>query len=180
METSIAEAWTVETRPEASPSSEASGLRSDAPLLTSRGLTIALIAMCMVPLIVILVLQLTLPAVLPNHLEAEVSLRNVPPTAYYQLPADQRREFPEAEILITNVMSVPWKGINVRINNGHYQVYDHSSPMQPGETRAFLLSEFVHRSGARFQVGIVEPVNVEVYAALPDQSRATLSQPLPR
>lgn len=164
--------------PESSP--ESSGMRSDAPILTSRGLTIALIIMCMVPIVVLSVLQATLPAVLPNYLEAEISLRNVPPPAYYQLAPQQRTEFPAAEIVVTNTMSVPWTGVNVRINNGHYQIYDHSAPLKPGESRAFLLGEFVHRSGARFQVGIVEPVNVEIYAALPDQSRATLSRSLAR
>jgi hypothetical protein len=150
------------------------GLIAEAPLLTSRGLTILLVLMCMVPVVVIIALQVLMPPVRPGYLRAEIELRNVPPPSYYELPADQRREFPEAEVLITNIMDVPWTNLNVRINNGHYQIYDHVFPLRPGQQRAFRLDRFVHRSGAVFQVGIVQPINLEIYAALPDRSRATL------
>ncbi len=150
------------------------GLLAQAPRLSSRGLTILLIAMCLVPVVVITTLQFVMPPVRPGYLRADVELRNTPPASYYQLPLDQRREFPQAEVLITNTMEVPWTNLNVRINNGNYQIYDHNVPINPGQQRAFLLDRFVHRSGAVFQVGIVRPVNLEIYAALPDRSRATL------
>ncbi len=149
------------------------GLMLDAPELTSRGLTMMLIVMCLVPVVIITVLQLTMPPVRPGYLQAEISLRNVPPASYYQLPPDQRRQFPEAEILVTNTMDVPWTNLNIRINNGSYQIYDHEHPMEAGQQRSFLLKKFVHRSGAEFQVGFVRPVDVEIYGALPDRSRAT-------
>ena len=150
------------------------GLMKEAPELTSRGLTTMLIGMCLVPVIIITVLQLTMPPVRPGYLQAEIQLRNVPPASYYQLPPEQRRDFPEAQILITNTMDVPWTNLNIRINHGNYQVYDHVQPIEAGQQRSFLLSKFVHRSGTELQVGLVQPVDVEVYAALPDRSRATL------
>jgi hypothetical protein len=150
------------------------GWNRDAPRLSSRGLTSMLVVMCLVPVVTLTVLQLTMPPVRPGYLRAEIGFRNVPPSSYYQLPLDQRLDFPEAEILVTNTMDVPWTNLNIRINNGNYQIYDHQVPIEPGQQRAFLLNRFVHRSGAIFQVGIVRPVNVEIYAALPDRSRATL------
>ena len=155
------------------------GPMAGAPALTSRGLTILLILMCLVPIITITVLQFTMPPVKPDYLQARIQLRNVPPTSYYQLSLDQRREFPDAEVLITNTMDVPWSNLNIRINHGNYQIYDHENPILPGQQRGFLLSRFVHRSGAVYQVGIVRPEHVEIYAALPDRSRATLEYTFP-
>jgi hypothetical protein len=130
--------------------------------------------MCLVPVTIITILQVTLPPVKPNILKADATLRYVPPPSYYNTPADQRTTFPEAELVITNTMDVPWTNINVRINNGNYQIYDHGPALQPGEVRPYLLDRFVHpRSGAKFQVGIVRPYDVEIYAALPDRSRGT-------
>ena len=155
------------------------GPAADAPLLTARGLTIMLVIMCVVPIVIITVLQFTMPPVRPGFLKADISVRNAPPRSYYRLPPEQRREFPEAELLVTNLMDVPWTHLNIRINHGNYQVYDHVTPLGPGETRAFRLDRFVHRSGAEFQVGVVPPQNVEIYAGLPDRSRATLEYELP-
>lgn len=164
----------IEHKPVSAADNHHVGLMKEAPELTSRGLTAMLIGMCMVPVIIITVLQLTMPPVRPGYLQAEIELRNVPPASYYQLPPEQRREFPEAQVLITNTMDVPWTNLNIRINHGNYQIYDHEQPIEAGQQRSFLLNRFVHRSGTEMQVGLVRPTDVEIYAALPDRSRATL------
>ncbi len=155
------------------------GPLSDAPSLSSRGLTILLVLMCLVPVVVITILQFAMPPVKPDFLRADIELRNVPPSSYYQLSLDERRDFPDAEVLITNTMDVPWTNLNVRINNGNYQIYDHDEPVLPGQQRGFLLNRFVHRTGAIYQVGLVRPSDLEIYAALPDRSRATLEYTFP-
>lgn len=164
----------VRNPPDVQDDTAAHGPLAEAPALGSRGLTVLLLLMCLVPVVTIVALQIYMPPVNPGYLQAEIELRDVPPRSYYELSPDQRREFPEAEVLITNVMDVPWSNLNIRINHGHYQIYDHEFPIEPGQQRAFRLNRFVHRSGAVYQVGVVRPRHLEIYAALPDRSRATL------
>ncbi len=160
------------------PRQKESSVRAAAPRMTRRGLTWLLTVMCVVPLVTLVVLQLTMPPVRPGTLLAAVALKSVPPGSYYETPLDERRQFPNAAIEVTNTGEAPWTHINVRINNGHYQIYEHEIPLEPGKSRSFLLDRFVNRSGAVFDVGIVRPYNVEIYARLPDKSRGTFEQEL--
>ncbi|MGI9518307.1 MAG: hypothetical protein ACR2NP_14725 [Pirellulaceae bacterium] len=158
--------------------SKESTVRAAAPVLTRQGLIWLLTVMCLVPLVTLIVLQLTMPPVRPGSLAATVKLLSVPPRSYYETPLAERIEFPDASIEITNTGENPWTHINVRINNGHYQIYEYEVPLEPGQSRSFLLDRFVNRSGAVFRPGIVRPHNVEIYARLPDRSRGTFEQEL--
>ena len=153
--------------------SRQSSVLSAAPVLTSKGLTLLLVLMCLVPVVTITVLQITMPPVLPGTLKAEVALIDVPPPSYYETRLEDRTQFPTAALTVRNVGEENWTHLNVRINNGNYQIYEHGSPIEPGQERTFLLNRFVHRSGAVFDVGINRPSSVEIYARLPDKSRGT-------
>ncbi len=149
-----------------------SSVLQKAPILSRRGLTVLLALMCLVPVLTILALQLTMPPVHTGKLHAEVALRNVPPQVYYDLDADQRVPFPTASLVVKNRGNETWTHLNIRINR-HYQIYEHKYPIEPGQERGFLLDRFVSRTGAVFDVRLVQPKNVEIYARLPDKSRAT-------
>ena len=155
-----------------------SSMYAEAPALSRRGLTILLIVMCTVPIVTVTVLQLTMPAVYPGSLNAECRLLDVPPANYYETPYKDRVTFPTAVLIVKNTGDQSWTHLNVRINNGHYQIYEHRSPLEPGTERAFLLNRFVHRSGAEYDVGINRPYSVEIYARLPDRSRGTFETEL--
>ncbi len=155
-----------------------SSVLQQAPALSRRGLTTLLICMCTVPIVTVLVLHFTMPPVIPNSLSAECGLLEVPPERYYERDLSDRLEFPEAAIVVKNTGDQPWTHLNIRINNGVYQIYEHKSPLEPGQEREFLLNRFVHRSGAEFQVGINRPFSVEIYARLPDHSRGTYESEL--
>ena len=152
---------------------------ANAPALSQRGLTRLLILMCVVPIVTVLALHFSMPPVKPGYLNAELGLVNVPPEAYYdETPLEERIDFPTAELVVKNTGEEAWTHLNIRINSGHYQIYEHGSPLEPGEERKFLLNRFVHRSGAVFDVGINRPYSVEIYARLPDRSRGTFEQDL--
>ena len=122
---------------------------ANAPALSQRGLTRLLILMCIVPIVTVLALHFSMPPVKPGYLKAELGLVNVPPTTYYNETAlEDRIDFPTAELVVKNTGEEAWTHLNIRINSGHYQIYEHGSPLEPGEERKFLLNRFVHRSGA--------------------------------
>lgn len=147
---------------------------ANAPGLTRKGLTRLLILMCVVPIATVLILHWSMPAVKPDYLQADCSFVNVPPPTYYEETLlEDRIEFPNAELVIKNTGAESWTHLNIRINSGHYQIYEHGSPLEPGEERRYLLNRFVHRSGAVYQVGINRPNSIEIYARLPDKSRGT-------
>jgi hypothetical protein len=160
------------------PSEPCSTVLAEAPALSRKGLTRLLILMCTIPVVTVLILQLTMPPVKPGYLKAECRLVNVPPPAYYETPLEERIGFPTAAIIIRNTGEESWTHLNIRINNGHYQIYEHGSPLEPGEERSYLLNRFVHRSGAVFDVGVNRPSSVEIYARLPDRSRGTFEEEL--
>ncbi len=156
-----------------------SSVLADAPVLSRRGLTRLLILMCAVPIVTVTVLQITMPPVKPGYLKAECQFLEVPPRSYYMTPLEDRVPFPTAALMVKNTGPEPWTHLNIRINNGHYQIYEHGSPLEPGQERTFLLNRFVHRSGAVFDVGINRPDSVEIYARLPDRSRGTFEAEFP-
>ncbi|MGI9517013.1 MAG: hypothetical protein ACR2NP_08215 [Pirellulaceae bacterium] len=151
---------------------------ADAPALSRKGLTRLLILMCVVPIATVLILQLTMPPVNPGSLKADCRLVNVPPAKYYETRLEDRISFPTAAIVVKNTGEESWTHLNIRINSGHYQIYEHGSPLEPGQERTYLLNRFVHRSGAVFDVGINRPYSVEIYARLPNQSRGTYERDL--
>lgn len=155
-----------------------SSVLNQAPALSRRGLTTLLIVMCTVPVVTVLVLHFTMPPVVPGSLSAECGLLEVPPASYYDTPLSERMSFPNAALVVKNTGDQSWTHLNIRINNGHYQIYEHGSPLEPGQERTFLLNRFVHRSGAVFDVGINRPYSVEIYARLPDRSRGTFEDDL--
>ncbi len=150
-----------------------SSMMAAAPSLSRRGLTSLLVLMCIVPIGTVTVLQITMPPVKPNTLTAQVSMVDVPPPIYYERDLEDRLIFPDATLVVKNMGQQAWTHLNIRINGGHYQVYEHAAPLEPGHERSYLLNRFVNRSGAVFQVGITRPDSVEIYARLPDKSRGT-------
>ena len=80
-----------------------------------------------------------------------------------------------AALVIRNTGEEEWTNINVRINRD-FQVHEHDFPIKPGQERGFYLDRFVTRTGAMLDVRWVQIRHVEIYARLPDGSRATFEQ----
>ena len=59
-------------------------MQAAAPKLSRQGLIWLLTGMCLVPLVTLIVLQLTMPPVRPGSLSASVTLLSVPPASYYE------------------------------------------------------------------------------------------------
>ncbi len=152
-----------------------SSYRYVAPKLSSRGLSILLSAMCLIPVITIALLWWTLPPVKLNSLQADVQIKNAAPGSYYKLPFDQRIWLPETQVVVTNTGSVPWTNWYVRVNHD-YSVFENGSEFLPGETRGYLLNRFSSRTGAFFDMRYRPVTDVMIYARLPDHSRATFFQ----
>lgn len=158
---------------------EQSSQLAAAPVLSRRGLTLLLGLMCLVPIVTISIMQLTMPPVRPGELKAEVSLMNVPPANYYDQHSDLRLPFPTASVVVKNSGDQPWTHVNVRLNRD-YQIYQHGDPIKPGESRAYFLDRFVSRTGAQLNVRLTKLKDIEIYARLPDKSRATFEQEFPK
>ncbi|MBX3417986.1 MAG: hypothetical protein KF851_10315 [Pirellulaceae bacterium] len=149
------------------------------PRLTPQTLTILLAIMCVVPTISIFTIYRLMPAVYENKLQAEVFAKDVPEASTYQLPYESRPPLAhKGKLVVTNTGEDTWTQYNIRINRMYgdaYQIYEHHEPINPGETKEFELSEFVSRSGARFDVRYNPLRNIEIYARLPSASRATFN-----
>ncbi len=147
------------------------------PRMTHHSLTIVLAVMCIIPVIIIGVLWSYMPPVFEKQLKAEVSAANLPAPEHYDIPLADRPELPsEGLLLVTNVGEKDWTQYNILINMqfaGSYQIYEHHEPIPAGQTKEFNLSSFVSRSGARFDLRYNPLKNVQIYARLPDASRAT-------
>ena len=87
--------------PDASPELQSSA-RRNAPRLTHRGLTMLLIAMCLVPTIVIFSLWQYLPPVYEGQLEGDARTTNLPPDEFYARPFGDRERVTGGELHVRN------------------------------------------------------------------------------
>lgn len=150
---------------------EHSTARRQAPRLTHRGLTLLLIAMCLIPTITIFALWAYLPPVFEGQLEADARTTNLPPAEFYQQPFQDRPRYSGGQLHVLNRSDQVWTMLNVQINH-FYQIYDRE-PLNPGEERTYELDRFVTRTGAIFDLRYNPVRNVRVYARRPTRDRAT-------
>ena len=141
------------------------------PRFTHRALTIALIAMCIVPLVLLTALFIYLPPVYEGQLDARVWAEGLPAAEFYESPYDQRPDVPDGELVIVNTSDHDWTHLNIQINR-HYQIYERE-PIPAGQTRRFKLSRFITRTGATFELKYNPIKHVRIYARRPTRDRAT-------
>ena len=146
-----------------------------APRLSKERLSLLLILMAITPVLTIIWLQAVLPPVKPGKLPAEASLYNVPPPSYFEQKVSERPTLPPASVIVKNVGDEEWTHINIRINR-NYQIYEYGAPLLPGSERNYRLDRFVSRTGATLDVSRVRINDIEIYARLPNRSRATFEQ----
>lgn len=147
-----------------------------APRFTHRALTIALIAMCVVPLVLLTVLFIYLPPVYEGELDARVWAEGLPPAEFYEIPYDNRPEVADGELVVVNMGDHDWTHLNIQINR-HYQIYERE-PIPAGQTRRFKLSRFITRTGATFELRYNPIKHVRIYARRPTRDRATFETDL--
>lgn len=150
---------------------EQSSARRNAPRLTHRGLTLLLVAMCLVPTITIFSLWSYLPPVFEGELEADARTTNLPAAEFYEQPFRDRPKVAGGQLHVLNKSDQVWTMLNVQINH-FYQIYDRD-PLNPGEERTYELDRFVTRTGAIFDLRYNPVKNVRVYARRPTRDRAT-------
>lgn len=150
---------------------EVSSVRSSAPRLTQRGLTVLLLGMCLIPAVTICVLWSYLPRVYEGELRANAWTEDLPPAEFYELPFGQRQRVHKGSVHICNESDQVWTMLNVQINH-FYQIYDRDE-LLPGQTRAYELKKFVTRTGAAFDLRYNPVRNVRIYARRPTKDRAT-------
>lgn len=141
------------------------------PTLGPRGLSILLIAMCVIPIVTIFQLWRILPPVEEGTLQAAVAAAELPPSEFYELPYEDRTEVPPGKLLVRNLSDQDWTHLNIQINR-HYQIYD-TVPIEAGQTREFNLDRFVSRTGAPFKLQYNSLKYVRIYARRPTKDRAT-------
>ena len=149
------------------------------PRLSTKSLTLLLGLMCLVPVATIFAIFNYMPPVHENTLQATVEGVDLPDSATYDLPFDDRPSpKKKGKLRVTNTGPDTWTNYNIRINRqfgDSYQIYEHHEPINAGETKEFELAEFVSRSGARFDLRYNPLRNVEIYARLPSSERATFN-----
>ena len=160
--------------PTTPPIAQSSAVRS-APRLSQKKLTCTLCFMALTPVVTIIWLQAVLPPVKPGVLKAEVTLRNVPPRSFFEQDPSERPSLPRPSVVIKNVGDVDWTHINIRLNRD-YQIYEHGAPFPPGSQRSYLLDQFISRTGTKLDVARIQLTDIEIYARLPNRSRATFDQ----
>ena len=145
-----------------------------APRLSSHGLTILLIGMCLVPAVTIFALKQYLPPVYQGKLQASISAEDLPPASFYDIDYRKRPPVKSSGVLVVhNESDQEWTHVNIRLNK-HYQIGSRDA-IPAGETRRYRLDRFVSRTGARFQVRYNPLKYVQVYARRPTKDRATYS-----
>lgn len=143
-----------------------------APRLSHRSLTWTLIGMCLVPLIVLSLLWGILPPPKQGKLKAQVSAAGLPPAEYYSTEYFQRPQFTGGELVVTNAGDQEWTHLNIRVNDGNYQIYD-VAPVPAGATARFGLEKFITRNGDRFKLQYNQLKNVQIFGRLPTRERAS-------
>lgn len=144
------------------PNSESNVLQQ-APRMSSTTLTIMLAMMCMVPAVTIFALWKIMPPVKEGELEVVVNRVGVPTEIeYYLEPIGEREDVSQASLSIKNDSDTDWSHIVVKVNH-HYDVKD-PGPIAPGEERSYLLSRFISRTGARFDLRQLPLRHVRLFA----------------
>ena len=166
---------TVQQLPPSDPFQEemTSSALGTAPHLSSRGLTILLSIMCLVPVVTIAALFTYLPPVFEGKLEASVSAEDLPAASYYDEHYTQRKPVETGLLVIHNDSDQDWTHLNIQINK-HYQIYEHRA-LAAGESRRFRTDRFVSRTGAKFDLRYNPLSHVRVYARRPTKDRATFA-----
>ena len=154
-----------------------SSLQKQSPRLSHKALTLALIAMCLVPVATILALWNYLPPVYEGELEANVYAEGLPPEDFYQVEYYKRPPFKGGVLVLQNQSDQDWTHLNIKVN-GHYQVYD-KEPIPARGERRYELNRFLSRSGARFSLQYNELQAVRIYARRPTKDRATFYHEFP-
>lgn len=145
----------------------------NAPQLSSRGLTILLGLMCLVPVATIAALFTYLPPVFEGELQASITAEGLPPGSYYQTHYSQREPVESGVLIVHNDSDQDWTHLNIQINK-HYQIYEHRL-LPAGESRRFRTDRFVSRTGAKFDLRYNPLSHVRVYARRPSKDRATFA-----
>ena len=143
------------------------------PKLTQSALTTTLIAMCVVPVLLIILLFAYLPQVHEGELEAAIAAEGLPPAAFYEQRYDLRPKVPSGYLVVHNQSDEDWTHLNIQVNR-HYQIYDRE-PIPAGETRKFKLNRFITRTGAAFELRYNPLKFVRIYARKPTKDRATFA-----
>ena len=144
-----------------------------APQLSSRGLTVLLCIMCLVPVVTIAALFSYLPPVFEGKLEASVSAEGLPPGSFYDEHYSKRPPVEHGVLVLHNDSEQDWTHLNIQINK-HYQIYEHRT-LAAGESRPFRTDRFVSRTGAKFDLRYNPLRRVRVYARRPTKDRATFA-----
>ena len=144
-----------------------------APQLSSRGLTILLSIMCLVPVVTIAALFSYLPSVYEGKLEAAVSAEGLPPGSFYDEHYSKRPKVENGILMVHNQSEQDWTHLNIQINR-HYQIYEHRT-LEAGQSRPFRTDRFVSRTGAKFDLRYNPLSHVRVYARRPTKDRATFA-----
>ena len=158
----------------ATPTTQSSTIRT-APKLSGRGLTILLCFMCVVPVVTIAWLWSVMPPVFEGQLNADVSIVGAPPMDYYNRRLHERPPIQNVKVLVKNRGPEAWTNINVRVNK-LYQIYEYRVLTEPGTVTEYDLTRFIFRNGAGFDIRFNPVKHVEIYARLPDGSRATFEK----
>lgn len=145
----------------------------NAPRLTQRALTTTLVAMCVIPVLVIMAMFIYLPQVHEGDLQASVSAAGLPAAVFYSQDYDQRPPVAPGELIIRNDSDQDWTHLNIQIN-GYYQIYVRE-PIPAGQERSFKLDRFVTRTGATFDLRYNPLKYVRIYARRQTKDRATYS-----
>ena len=140
--------------------------------LSSRGLTILLVFMCIIPVTFVLMLHFTWPPNEEGKLEADIRLSAHPGSEYYEQDIYQRQFIPEASIVLTNESDGPWRFIIITVNH-RFEIIDKEQPLEPGEQRRYLLSRFASKEGALFELRAQPVKNVRVFAKVESNKRYT-------
>ena len=147
-----------------------------APTLSSRGLTIMLIAMCVVTLTIIFGLLLLLPPPEKKGLKVEIEPINFLPISYFQVPYQERAELEESpRIRVKNKSNDEWTMMNIRLNGASFQTYE-KIPLPPGAERVFVLDRFWSITGERFNPRALSVKRIQIMARVKSRSRRTFTQ----
>ncbi|MCC9608895.1 hypothetical protein LOC68_07970 [Blastopirellula sp. JC732] len=130
--------------------------RPDSPRLTSRGLTLLLVGLATLPIVIVGILYVTLPATSSKPLAVDVKIdRDANPPA----------------LVIHNQDDCDWSNLSVSINGAFYHYYKHALPQ--GKELSLPVTAFLRRSGLPFDPAAVEINDVNVAARRVSGHRAT-------
>ena len=151
-----------------------SSAQKASPRLSQRMLTLTLVVMMAIPVVTIFGLWSFMPPVFEGELEATVTTLGLPNPDYYLVPLEDRPPFNGGSIVVHNNSDVDWTHLKMQVNYS-YSAFD-IEPIEAGTEKEFLLSKFITRAGASFNIGYVPLKNVRIYARRPGGDRATFGK----